>query len=74
MCTNKSFFTIGYMCLFLFLSPIYIKAQSKVQKLYESENYNKCINLSNRNISKGTDILNSSLYKSLSIIELYNDK
>ncbi len=73
MYTNKSFFTLGYTFLFLFLSPIYIKAQSKVQKLYESKNYSKCINFSNRNLSKGTDKLNSNLYKSLSIIELYSN-
>ncbi|NOZ34284.1 MAG: CAP domain-containing protein [Chlorobi bacterium] len=87
MYTNKPFFTLGYtflkpfftlgytfLLMLFFLSPKYINAQSKVQKFYESENYGKCINLSNKNLSKGRDILNSSLYKSLSIIELYNNK
>ena len=49
-------------------------AQSKVQKLYEGESYMKCINVSNKNLKNGKDKQNSNLYKSLSIIELTNDK
>ncbi len=59
--------------LFLFLS-LFSNAQNKVQKLYESESYMKCINLCNKNLSKSIDKQNSNLYKSLSLIELINNK
>ncbi len=69
----KSPFTVRVLFL-LIISFVFSQtyAQSKVQKLYESGNYMKCINISNKNIKNGKDKLSSYLYKSLSVIELYD--
>ncbi len=70
---NKLFSAI-FLLLF-FCIPFFSNSQeTKVVKLYDSGNYMKCINLSNKNLSKSIDKLNSNLYKSLSLIELTNDE
>ncbi|RLD52652.1 MAG: hypothetical protein DRI94_02430 [Bacteroidetes bacterium] len=74
---QKTFVTVIGIFLLLwsfFIFPTNISAQNKVQKLYEGESYMKCINLCNKNLGKSIDKQNSNLYKSLSIIELVNDK
>lgn len=62
------------LLLLLVITPFSGISQNKVQKLYESEKYMKCIQQCNKNLSKSVDKQNSNLYKSLSILELANDK
>jgi len=72
--TSVAAFSMFFLLSSFSFFSVNIFAQSKVQKLYESESYMKCINLCNKNLSKNNDKLNSNLYKSLSVIELSDDK
>ena len=62
------------LLLFFLLLVSNIFSQTKVQALFDAKKYEKCIKLCEKNIKENTDKLPSLLYKSLALIEVYDNK